>query len=209
MANRCIANVTRHRRERAAAATGSSHKENCFVISGAYRASRRLRQSAKWRRGVRRKMAGAAGWQRSCRCLGNQDLGRIRKITSRRDLRAIPARGETCFPKAAYIGGKPTDRPRQTQRRAHTDAPREPDRKSRKEWCTNPALWAVVRGRGSRVRTRDLRFWRPSLYQLSYTPSDRAVGMSGDSGSMSSSASRASGARAILSVWNAAQNAKV
>ena len=25
-------------------------------------------------------------------------------------------------------------------------------------------------GRGSRVRTRDLRFWRPSLYQLSYTP---------------------------------------
>ena len=28
-------------------------------------------------------------------------------------------------------------------------------------------------GRGSRVRTRDLRFWRPSLYQLSYTP--RAV----------------------------------
>ena len=27
-------------------------------------------------------------------------------------------------------------------------------------------------GRGSRVRTRDLRFWRPSLYQLSYTPND-------------------------------------
>ena len=27
-----------------------------------------------------------------------------------------------------------------------------------------------VFGRGSRVRTRDLRFWRPSLYQLSYTP---------------------------------------
>ena len=25
-------------------------------------------------------------------------------------------------------------------------------------------------GRGSRARTRDLRFWRPSLYQLSYTP---------------------------------------
>jgi hypothetical protein len=25
-------------------------------------------------------------------------------------------------------------------------------------------------GRGSRVRTRDLRFWRPPLYQLSYTP---------------------------------------
>ena len=31
-------------------------------------------------------------------------------------------------------------------------------------------------GRGSRVRTRDLRFWRPSLYQLSYTPSGRGVG---------------------------------
>lgn len=25
-------------------------------------------------------------------------------------------------------------------------------------------------GRGTRARTRDLRFWRPSLYQLSYTP---------------------------------------
>ena len=25
-------------------------------------------------------------------------------------------------------------------------------------------------GRGDRIRTRDLRFWRPSLYQLSYTP---------------------------------------
>ena len=25
-------------------------------------------------------------------------------------------------------------------------------------------------GRGDRARTRDLRFWRPSLYQLSYTP---------------------------------------
>ena len=30
-----------------------------------------------------------------------------------------------------------------------------------------------VNGRGSRVRTRDLRFWRPSLYQLSYTPKVR------------------------------------
>ena len=28
-------------------------------------------------------------------------------------------------------------------------------------------------GRGSRARTRDLRFWRPSLYQLSYTPAVR------------------------------------
>ena len=26
-------------------------------------------------------------------------------------------------------------------------------------------------GRGSRARTYDLRFWRPPLYQLSYTPS--------------------------------------
>lgn len=25
-------------------------------------------------------------------------------------------------------------------------------------------------GRGDRIRTRDLRFWRPLLYQLSYTP---------------------------------------
>jgi hypothetical protein len=27
-----------------------------------------------------------------------------------------------------------------------------------------------VNGRGSRARTDDLRFWRPPLYQLSYTP---------------------------------------
>lgn len=25
-------------------------------------------------------------------------------------------------------------------------------------------------GRGDKIRTRDLRFWRPSLFQLSYTP---------------------------------------
>lgn len=25
-------------------------------------------------------------------------------------------------------------------------------------------------GRGGRIRTRDIRFWRPTLYQLSYTP---------------------------------------
>ena len=31
-------------------------------------------------------------------------------------------------------------------------------------------------GRGSRARTRDLRFWRPSLYQLSYTPKAEARG---------------------------------
>lgn len=29
-------------------------------------------------------------------------------------------------------------------------------------------IWET--GRGSRARTRDLRFWRPPLYQLSYTP---------------------------------------
>ena len=30
-------------------------------------------------------------------------------------------------------------------------------------------------GRGSRARTRDLRFWRPPLYQLSYTPAARLL----------------------------------
>jgi hypothetical protein len=29
---------------------------------------------------------------------------------------------------------------------------------------------AKLNGRGDRDRTCDLRFWRPSLYQLSYTP---------------------------------------
>ena len=30
--------------------------------------------------------------------------------------------------------------------------------------------WPVENGRGSKARTYDLRFWRPPLYQLSYTP---------------------------------------
>ena len=30
--------------------------------------------------------------------------------------------------------------------------------------------WTFLFGRGRRIRTRDPRFWRPVLYQLSYTP---------------------------------------
>ncbi len=33
-----------------------------------------------------------------------------------------------------------------------------------------PSMHFEEDGRGSRARTRDLRFWRPPLYQLSYTP---------------------------------------
>lgn len=28
----------------------------------------------------------------------------------------------------------------------------------------------ILSGRGSKIRTHDPRFWRPMLYQLSYTP---------------------------------------
>ena len=45
---------------------------------------------------------------------------------------------------------------------------------------TTPSRWRVYlfhhlgiyrnHGRGGRIRTRDLRFWRPLLFQLSYTP---------------------------------------
>ena len=41
---------------------------------------------------------------------------------------------------------------------------------------TTPSRWRVYRfhhlgaGRGGRTRTHGLRFWRPLLYQLSYTP---------------------------------------
>ena len=31
-------------------------------------------------------------------------------------------------------------------------------------------LWVLNSGRGGRIRTRDLRFWRPLLFHLSYTP---------------------------------------
>ena len=34
---------------------------------------------------------------------------------------------------------------------------------------------AFLFGRGRRIRTRDPRFWRPVLYQLSYTPVQRKV----------------------------------
>ena len=34
-------------------------------------------------------------------------------------------------------------------------------------------LTSLKSGRGRRARTLDLRFWRPPLYQLSYTPSVR------------------------------------
>ena len=30
--------------------------------------------------------------------------------------------------------------------------------------------WQAENGRGARIRTVGLRFWRPTLYQLSYTP---------------------------------------
>ena len=39
---------------------------------------------------------------------------------------------------------------------------------------SSPAKSLILRaansGRGGRIRTRDLRFWRPLLYHLSYTP---------------------------------------
>jgi hypothetical protein len=37
--------------------------------------------------------------------------------------------------------------------------------------CSRSTGTCAVVGRGSRARTCDLRFWRPPLYQLSYTPS--------------------------------------
>lgn len=41
--------------------------------------------------------------------------------------------------------------------------------------CVKPGYTTVPRsvgkyGRGGKIRTRDLWFWRPPLYQLSYTP---------------------------------------
>ena len=34
----------------------------------------------------------------------------------------------------------------------------------------SPPVWVGVCGRGDATRTRDQRFWRPRLYQLSYAP---------------------------------------
>ena len=37
--------------------------------------------------------------------------------------------------------------------------------------CATPRYELCKIGRGRRIRTLDTRFWRPLLYQLSYTPS--------------------------------------
>ena len=38
-----------------------------------------------------------------------------------------------------------------------------------KKWLKRN-VWATLYGRGSRTWTHGTRFWRPMLYQLSYTP---------------------------------------
>ena len=52
-------------------------------------------------------------------------------------------------------------------------------------WAINQQLYetafaAYRNGRGRRIRTLGTRFWRPLLYQLSYTPISLAVLPSGD-----------------------------
>ena len=41
---------------------------------------------------------------------------------------------------------------------------------AKKPSCNCFATWLLICGRGRRNRTLNLRFWRPSLCQLSYTP---------------------------------------
>lgn len=51
----------------------------------------------------------------------------------------------------------------------------EPSNRTDKGYIDNPQLQEDCgAGRGSRARTCDLRFWRPPLYQLSYTPNAAA-----------------------------------
>ena len=50
-----------------------------------------------------------------------------------------------------------------------TPAAEPSNRPARRLWLTQRPHGART-GRGSRARTCDLRFWRPPLYQLSYTP---------------------------------------
>lgn len=56
---------------------------------------------------------------------------------------------------------------------SHTRAPRPAQNISRCHYGRIRSLMSFGNfrnGRGTGTRTRDLRFWRPSLYQLSYTP---------------------------------------
>ena len=43
----------------------------------------------------------------------------------------------------------------------------------------------IISGRGGETRTRDTRFWRPVLYQLSYAPKVFAIKPAGRAGLMS------------------------
>ena len=43
----------------------------------------------------------------------------------------------------------------------------------------------IIYGRGGETRTRDTRFWRPVLYQLSYAPKVFAIKPAGRAGLMS------------------------
>ena len=45
-----------------------------------------------------------------------------------------------------------------------------PPNRHKKQKRYNPCGCSVFSGRGKRIRTLDTRFWRPLLYQLSYTP---------------------------------------
>src|SRR4030042_6516508 len=43
-------------------------------------------------------------------------------------------------------------------------------------FTTSKALYRLWKtGRGGRIRTRDLRFWRPLLFHLSYTPTSQTT----------------------------------
>src|SRR6266542_6053673 len=62
-------------------------------------------------------------------------------------------------------------------------------------------------GRGSRARTYGLRFWRPPLYQLSYTPiarSDIAEGLAMQAPPTARRLERVEGIEPSYSAWKAA-----
>ena len=63
--------------------------------------------------------------------------------------------------------------PDATCRASFAHHPQSPENYSHRKAIKKPrflGVFGIINGRGRRIRTLGTRFWRPLLYQLSYTP---------------------------------------
>ncbi len=79
----------------------------------------------------------------------------------------MPQHARYSKPRPLFQTGRPVSGQKAGKRHVEAKSPVSLKRRSRQSAANR--LFRET-GRGSRARTRDLRFWRPPLYQLSYTP---------------------------------------